>query len=87
MALLLPAEVAGMKRPISEIRISKRHRKDLGDVAGLAQSILEIGLLHPIVVSQTNLLLAGQRRLEACRSLGWCEIPVTVVEVPNESDA
>jgi ParB-like chromosome segregation protein Spo0J len=35
---------------ISEIKIGKRHRHDMGDIASLAQSITEIGLLHPVVV-------------------------------------
>jgi hypothetical protein len=44
----------------------------------LARSIRDIGLLHPIVVSQDGLLLAGGRRLEACKMLGWQDIPVTI---------
>ena len=52
----------------------------MGDVAGLADNIRDIGLLHPISISADGALLAGQRRLEACKLLGWTEIPVTVVE-------
>jgi ParB family transcriptional regulator, chromosome partitioning protein len=54
-----------IERDISEIKIGKRYREDLGDIDELAASIAELGLLHPIVVSQHNLLLAGERRLEA----------------------
>jgi ParB family chromosome partitioning protein len=57
----------------------------MGDLAGLRHSIRDIGLLHPIVVSQDGLLLAGRRRLEACKMLGWQEIPVTIIEV-NDDD-
>jgi len=35
---------------IADIRIGERHRKDMGDIEGLARSIDEIGLLHPVVV-------------------------------------
>ena len=53
----------------------------MGDIDALAQSIEEIGLLHPVVVTQHGRLLASQRRLEACKLLGWDTIPVTVMEV------
>ena len=66
---------------ISEIKISRRYRKDLGDIAALAQNIQEIGLLHPIVVTPAGELIAGRRRLEAVKSLGWDEAPVNVVDL------
>lgn len=44
----------------------------------LVDSIREVGLLHPVVVTASNRLVAGQRRLEACRRLGFEQIPVTV---------
>lgn len=65
--------------PIAEIRIGKRHRRDLGDVEGLAASIADLGLLHPITVSEDGLLLAGRRRLAACKQLGWTAIPVNII--------
>ena len=65
-----------MKLRISEIKIGQRFRKDLGDIDSLAESIKEIGLLHPPVVNERNELVAGYRRLEACKLLGWREIPV-----------
>jgi ParB family transcriptional regulator, chromosome partitioning protein len=70
-------------RPIASIRIGNRHRKEFGDVAGLAQSIAEVGLLHPIVVSPDGILIAGERRLRAVQQLGWTEVPVTVVNLDN----
>jgi hypothetical protein len=36
-----PADVL----PIADIRIGRRHRRDLGDIASLARDIDEIGLL------------------------------------------
>lgn len=65
--------------PISDIIIGERHRKNLGDISSLAQSIQAVGLLHPIVVKPDNTLVAGERRLAAVRSLDWKSIPVTVV--------
>ena len=66
---------------IDHIQIGFRYRKDLGDLRSLADSIDEVGLLHPVVVTQDGRLIAGQRRMEACRALGWTEIPVTVVDL------
>ena len=67
--------------PIDQIEVGFRYRKDLGDVRALADSIAEVGLLHPVVVTSAGRLIAGQRRMEACRQLGWAEVPVTIVDL------
>src|SRR5580704_15223137 len=66
---------------IEQIQIGYRYRKDLGDLRALSESIAEVGLLHPVVVTPEGRLIAGQRRLEACRSLGWADVPVTIVDL------
>jgi N6-adenosine-specific RNA methylase IME4/ParB-like chromosome segregation protein Spo0J len=66
---------------IDQIQLGFRYRKDLGDVRALADSIEDVGLLHPVVVTPEGRLIAGQRRLEACRTLGWTDVPVTVVDL------
>ena len=66
---------------IEQIQVGFRYRKDLGDLRTLADSIAEVGLLHPVVVTPEGRLIAGQRRLEACRQLGWTHVPVTVVDL------
>lgn len=70
---------------VNEIEVGERARADLGDLAELMQSINELGLLQPIVVTEDNRLIAGQRRLESCRRLGRTEVPVVVAE--NITDA
>ena len=69
-----------MNLPLDSIRIGDRFRHDIGDISELAASIDDHGLLHPIVVTSDDMLIAGRRRLEACRALGWTEIPVTVID-------
>jgi ParB family chromosome partitioning protein len=64
---------------IDAIEVGERVRQDLGDIEGLAESIGDIGLLHPITITDEGKLLAGQRRLEAARRLGWDTVPVRVV--------
>jgi ParB/RepB/Spo0J family partition protein len=66
---------------IDAIRIGARHRRDLGDIGQLAASVVEVGLLHPIVVTPEGELVAGARRLEACKRLGWINVPVRVVDI------
>ena len=66
---------------IDGIQVGFRYRKDLGDLHSLADSIGQVGLLHPVVVTPEGRLIAGQRRLEACRLLGWDEVPVTMVDL------
>lgn len=70
-----------MLKRVSSIKVGVRHRKDLGDIPKLAESLAAIGLLHPVVVDAQNHLIAGQRRLEAAKHLGWKTIPVTVVDL------
>lgn len=65
---------------VGDVVLSDRARKDLGDLRDLAASIKDRGLLHPIVVTRDNVLIAGHRRLEACKQLDWEAIPVTVAE-------
>lgn len=66
---------------IADVVVADRHRKDLGDLKVLAESISNLGLLHPITVTTANVLVAGERRLAACRDhLKWEEIPAHVVD-------
>jgi N6-adenosine-specific RNA methylase IME4 len=68
---------------IETITVKKRYREDLGDIKKLAASIESVGLLHPIVVTTDLTLIAGQRRLEACKLLGWSDIPVTTINLDD----
>lgn len=61
-----------------DILVEDRYRVDLGDVSVLAESIRTVGLLQRIVVTPEGRLVAGVRRLEALKILGWREIPVQV---------
>ena len=67
--------------PIDSIIIGERHRRDLGDIAELAASIAEVGLLQPIAVTFDGHLIAGERRLRAVELLGWKTIPYTPIPI------
>src|ERR1700730_4735893 len=70
-------------RSITSIRIGNRRRRDFGDIGGLAASIRDTGLLHPVVVTPDDLLIAGHRRLQAVKLLKWKSVPVHVVDVES----
>ena len=78
-----PIEGAMAERPISSIIVGKRHRKDMGDIEGLAASIAAIGLLNPITVDEDGRLLAGVRRLAACKLLGLQQVEVRIMRRPR----
>ena len=75
-----------MKMKIEDIKTSKVHLRELGNIKALASSLRKHGLLQPIVVNQDNELIAGRRRLEAARLLGWKEIDVNIVETHDDYD-
>lgn len=75
-----------MKVAISEIVVEEavRIRKDIGDLEVLQSSIEKVGLINPVMIDENNNLLAGFRRLTACKNLGWQEIEVTVVTLNGD---
>ena len=58
------------------------------ELAELSQSIAENGLIQPIIVRKSDIigyeLIAGERRLRACKRLGMTEIPAVVKEVSDQ---
>lgn len=85
-----------MKAAVGHISTFGRLRKaDPKQVAALAESIKEVGLLNPITVSPEQVIFNGQKidgyqlvaglhRLEACKSLGWAEVPIAVVDLDEQ---
>src|SRR5215831_18483355 len=67
--------------PVDSVKIGSRFRKDLGDIASLAENIKEIGLLHPIVIKKNRELICGLRRIEDFKALGKSEIPAYFVNL------
>jgi len=75
-----------MKVPIESIIIKEemRIRQDSGNLASLENSIRKVGLLNPVVIDEDNRLIAGYRRLAACRNLGWQEIESNVIQFDGD---
>jgi ParB family transcriptional regulator, chromosome partitioning protein len=73
-----------MQVPINDIILKKRIRKNMGDIETLAESLKRHGQISPIVISRKNVLIAGGRRLEAAKSLGWRTINAVILEKSTE---
>lgn len=65
---------------VESVKVVGRHRFAMGNVRALADSIADVGLLNPITLTRDSRLVAGHRRLDACRLLGWSEIPARFVD-------
>jgi ParB-like chromosome segregation protein Spo0J len=75
-----------MKVQIEDIIIKKRIRMDIGDISELMESISKFGLLNPITITESKELIAGYRRLQACKALGFREIECRIVPVQSKID-
>jgi ParB family chromosome partitioning protein len=73
-----------MQVPVKDIVVRRRIRKDMGDITVLAESLKHHGQISPIVISKKNVLIAGGRRLEAAKSLGWRTINAVILENSTE---
>jgi ParB/RepB/Spo0J family partition protein len=68
---------------LATIRVGRRMRRSNDAIGELAASLQQHGLLQPIVVRKLRsgafALVAGGRRLEAARVLGWTTVPATIL--------
>jgi len=67
-------------RKLADIQLNSSYLRLDTDVSSLKQSILSVGLIHPLAINQGNELLAGARRFQAVSELGWEEVSVQVIE-------
>ena len=72
---------------INKILVKERIRKDFGNIQELADDIKENTLLNPPTVIPINdglyQLIAGERRLRACKVLGYTAINVNSISVKD----
>ena len=69
--------------PLDEIFVGTRHRRDMGDIAGLAASMSKVGLLQAVGVTPAGTLIWGERRLRAAKLPGWADIAANVVDLDD----
>jgi len=73
-----------MQVPIEEIIVRKRIRRNPEDIESLAESFKRHGQISPIMINRKNLLIAGERRLEAAKHLGWRTINAVISDSCGE---
>jgi len=89
--------VVGDKNRIREIEISKiipnpdqpRTLFDENEISGLAESILAVGLIQPIIVREKDglfVIVAGERRFRACKLNNMKKIKGIVIEADDEQN-
>ena len=69
---------------IEDIKIKDRIRKELGNLEELKDSLRTYGLLNPVTINSKYELIAGQRRLEAAKALGWTSINANILSELTE---
>lgn len=76
--------------PVNKIKVGEYEQRfddEDPEIAELGQSIQRLGLLNPLCVTESGdgfLLVAGHRRMEACRRIGMELVPCLVV-IGNEA--
>lgn len=68
--------------PLNDIIVERevRQRRELTGIEELAESIRRVGLIHPITIDRNLVLIAGERRYEAFKLLGYSDIPCQFVD-------
>jgi len=69
-----------MQVALRSVIVNKRVRRDLGDLEGLMESMRKYGQLAPILINRKYELIAGHRRLESARRLGWQSIEAVIAD-------
>lgn len=67
-----------VEMPISELKITNPYSRTNTDVSELEKSIVQAGLINPIVINEEKIVLAGARRLQAYKNLGFETISVMI---------
>jgi ParB-like chromosome segregation protein Spo0J len=75
-----------MNRKIAELKTSPKNKEiySMSHVEDLTESMAEMGLLTPIVITPKGEVVSGNGRLAAAKKLGWQEIDVVVMDVEDD---
>jgi ParB family transcriptional regulator, chromosome partitioning protein len=77
--------------PVDEIvpnPMQPRHEFDQTSLAELSESLKQNGMMQPLVVHQQNgryVIVAGERRFRAAKMAGFAEVPVLLMDTPDDA--
>ena len=69
---------------IRSIVVKERVRRELGDLTPLMESLRKHGQMNPVLLNRRHELIAGHRRLESARRLGWANINAIVLDMIDD---
>ena len=75
-----------MKISINQLQKCEINSKIYSDgaVGDLINSIKEMGLLQPLVITPDNIIISGHRRYKACKLLGWEQVECEIKDIPED---
>lgn len=73
-------------RPIKDLHNWDKNPRGVkkDDFERLKRLILKLGIFKPFIITEDGTVLGGNMRLKACMELGITEVPVTIVNAPDE---
>ncbi|AHH10926.1 ParB N-terminal domain-containing protein [Borrelia coriaceae] len=69
---------------LEQIKIKRRVRQNIGDTTTLKESIKKHGLIYPIIIDKNKNLVAGFRRYQVLKELGYKEVNVKVIPIEDK---
>ena len=80
-----------MRKLISKLRPHPKNKDIYGDaeegqVDDLIESIKEVGLLHPPVITKDGFIVSGHRRLTALKQMGRKYVECEIVDVSQQDE-
>jgi ParB family chromosome partitioning protein len=78
------ADKRNMQVRIEAVVVRERIRSDLGELQPLMDSLRRHGQFSPILITRDSELIAGHRRLESARRLGWSSIEAVVLDQADD---
>ena len=80
-----------MRKLISKLRPHPKNSElygdaEIGQVDDLVESIQEVGLLHPPVISKEGFIISGHRRIQALKQLKRKYVECEVIDVSQQNE-
>jgi len=77
-----------MKIKVSKLKHHPKNQEiySLSSIEDLTESIVNVGLLQPLIINHKNEVISGNRRLVSIKKLGWKEVEVEQRNITEEDE-